>query len=231
MARAILFDLFETLISEFDPNWTPGPGTGARIGIDDSVFDELWRQMRDRRMRGRIDFRDALLEISRLANRSPDAEAVDRVIAERLLAKARPFEKLDPRILDLVAELDARDVRLAVVSNASEEEVAAWRGCALAQVFDAAVFSFEVGRVKPESEIYRIACRKLGTRPDDAIFIGDGGADELEGAARTGMRPYWATWFLDCWPPHLGRHDFVAGARRYPRLREPAEALGLGQDR
>ncbi len=214
MARAILFDLYETLITELDANWTPGPGTGARLGIDDSVFDRLWGRMRDGRMRGRIDFRGALLEIGRLASASPDLEAVDRVVAERLAAKARPFEKLDPRILDLVTELDARDVRLAVVSNASEEEVTAWRGCALARAFDAAVFSFEVGWLKPEPEIYRIACRKLSASPDEAIYVGDGGADELEGAGRTGLRPYWATWFLDRWPSSPQRHDVVAGARR-----------------
>lgn len=41
--------------------------------------------------------------------------------------------------------------------------------------------------VKPEPEIYRIALESLGVRPDQSVFVGDGGSDELRGAREMGI--------------------------------------------
>ena len=49
----------------------------------------------------------------------------------------------------------------------------------------------------------------------EAVFVGDSGheaMDELDGAMRVGLRPFWATWFLDRWPP---------GTRRMPGNEPP----------
>ena len=43
--------------------------------------------------------------------------------------------------------------------------------------------------IKPDSEIYLTTARALGVDPVDAMFVGDGANDELDGAARVGMTP------------------------------------------
>jgi hypothetical protein len=44
--RAVLFDLFETLVSHFDPEWKPPLRTRAeRLGVDQRVYDEHWPRL------------------------------------------------------------------------------------------------------------------------------------------------------------------------------------------
>jgi putative hydrolase of the HAD superfamily len=65
---------------------------------------------------------------------------------------------------------------------------ALWRELPLAPYVDEALFSCQVGLRKPEAEIYRLACRRLGVAPSESLFVGDGSYGELSGAAAVGMR-------------------------------------------
>jgi putative hydrolase of the HAD superfamily len=49
------------------------------------------------------------------------------------------------------------------------------------------VFSCDVGMKKPDSEIYERSLFELGVRAAEALFVGDGGSDELLGAKRVGL--------------------------------------------
>jgi predicted HAD superfamily phosphohydrolase YqeG len=41
--RAVLFDLYETLVTHFDPDWTPPPRTlAARLGLEEGTYRALW---------------------------------------------------------------------------------------------------------------------------------------------------------------------------------------------
>jgi epoxide hydrolase-like predicted phosphatase len=42
-----------------------------------------------------------------------------------------------------------------------------------ARLFDAVVVSSEVGLMKPQPEIYLLACQRLGVRPQEALFFDD----------------------------------------------------------
>jgi putative hydrolase of the HAD superfamily len=53
-------------------------------------------------------------------------------------------------------------------------------------LFDATVISGEVGLHKPQPEIYRLACERLGVEPDDAVFVDDL-RENCAGAAAVGM--------------------------------------------
>lgn len=41
------------------------------------------------------------------------------------------------------------------------------------RLFDAMVFSFEVGVTKPDSRIFDIICQKIGVQPEEAVMIDD----------------------------------------------------------
>ena len=41
------------------------------------------------------------------------------------------------------------------------------------KLFDDVVLSYKVGVAKPESEIYELALRNLGVKPEEAVFIDD----------------------------------------------------------
>ena len=223
--RAICFDLYETLITEFDPQWRPGPGIEARLGLGAATFAREWNQRRTPRMRGEIDFRTALTVICQAAGHDARQDIIQALYEERVALKSKPFRRVDAQILEMLSMLRKRNLPLALISNASAEEVTAWGTSALAPYFDVVVFSCDVGYVKPEMEIFHQACAQLQVSPAETLFVGDGGSDELTGAERAGLIPIWATWFLDQWPETPPRHAFMAAPARYHRVRQPRELI------
>jgi putative hydrolase of the HAD superfamily len=76
--------------------------------------------------------------------------------------------------------------------------------------FDHVTFSYELGLVKPQPEIYRDAIEGLGVKPEEALFLDDR-ADNVEGARAVGMLgEVFTTW-----------EDFLADARKRHALPEP----------
>lgn len=226
MVEAIFFDLYETLITELDPNWQPTPSLAQRLGIDEDVCLSEWRARYRASMTGAItDYRCVLRQICNAAGKPIDQELIEQLYQERLATKAMPFARIEDSVVDALQRIRDKEIKPGLISNARPEEVQAWHDCRLASLFDSVVFSFEAGSLKPEPEIYHIGCGRLEVAPDRSLFIGDGGSDELAGAAAIGMTPYWATWFIDRWPAwkQEDRHQ----ARKYPRLRSMAELTPL----
>jgi hypothetical protein len=60
---AVVFDLFETLVTEYDPHWKPGPSIASRLGVSDEVFRRVWRSRYAERMTSVVDFRDVLRNV------------------------------------------------------------------------------------------------------------------------------------------------------------------------
>jgi len=197
---AILFDLYETLVTE---SAAPPPGVSSlapELGCERDAFRALWKRRRPAVAVGRLSFREALETIAAELGGRPDPATLDRLCADRVRAKAAPFERIDPAVLGGVRQLSSRGVRLCVVSNGFAEDVAAWPRSSLAPYFGCAVFSCEVGLAKPDPAIYHEAVGRLGIGALDAWFVGDGMDGELDGAARVGLRAIQACWFLRRWP-------------------------------
>jgi len=58
------------------------------------------------------------------------------------------------------------------------------------------MFSCAEHVAKPDPEIYLRALGRLGAKPAEAVYIGDGADDELVGAERAGLRPGRAAWYV-----------------------------------
>ena len=78
-------------------------------------------------------------------------------------------------------------MKLALISNADAMEVAAWPESPLAGLFDVEVFSCTAGYVKPEPKIYYQCLDQLALKPQECLFVGDGGSNELAGAKAVGL--------------------------------------------
>ena len=89
--------------------------------------------------------------------------------------------------LDVLAALRASGIRLALLSNVGPDPRATLARLGLAGRFDAEVLSLEVGVVKPDPEIFRIAAERLGLAPDEILMVGDTVEDD-GGAAQVGVR-------------------------------------------
>lgn len=77
--------------------------------------------------------------------------------------------------------------RTGIISNsfvgAREREQELYR---FDEITDVIVYSHEVGMEKPDPRIYRLACERLGVRPEEAVFLDDV-PEAVEGARQVGM--------------------------------------------
>lgn len=102
-------------------------------------------------------------------------------------------DQLDPVLVRFLRSLRPR-YKTAILSNA-------WHGArevfgqkyGLGDVVDLMVISAEEGLMKPDPRIYRMALKRLGIRPEEAVFVDDMKRN-VEGARAVGM---WAVRFKD----------------------------------
>jgi putative hydrolase of the HAD superfamily len=232
MIRAVFFDLYETLITEFDPGWKRKMPIGTRLGLDPEAFRGEWRARRRERHTGFYrDYRAVLREICRSMGKTVDRELIEKLYAERVAAKAAPFSRIRKDITSLLQDLREMGLKLGLISNSEPEEVMAWPKCDLAPFFDDAVFSHEAECMKPDPEIYRIACRRMGVRSEESAFVGDGGSNELEGAAAAGMMPLRAAWYSAQWVKVTGSEIRNEGDAAYLRVDTPGRLVTFLRDR
>ena len=222
MFKAVIFDLYETLITQFDSSWEPPKiSVAERLGIEEEIFRRHWEPLRVGWRKGCPDRYEEVLEaVCEAAGRSPDRQVIAELAGERHDSRLPPFENVEPAIMELVDGLRSRGLKLGVVTNAAIGDVEPWPRCRLAPYFQAFVASCSVGLLKPDRRIYECCLEALGVTAAEAVFVGDAGNEamnELDGAMRVGMRPLWATWFLDRWPP--GTRRMPGREPPFPRLR------------
>ncbi|ANX11460.1 hypothetical protein ABE41_005525 [Fictibacillus arsenicus] len=218
MIKAVFFDLYETLITEWDGNQKKAVYSTDELGLDSKIFKAEWDNRRELRMNGTYpDHQSVLKDILNSHGKSSDRDMIEKVHQKRIWAKTVPFQEMHPEVIELLATLKEKGKKLGLISNCAPEEVSSWSRSKLADYFDAVVFSYEEKVAKPSPEIYHIASKKLGVTPEEAIFIGDGGSNELVGASEAGLKAYHATWFL---PETISKK--ING---FPKLNHPLELL------
>ncbi|WP_284646251.1 HAD family hydrolase [Paenibacillus silviterrae] len=135
------------------------------------------------------DFPSVLREIFTCLGHEVSIEIINVIHMERVKSKSIPFSRIDDEILDMLEQIKALGVKICLISNCTPEEVSAWESCTLAKYFDDVIFSYAVKMAKPNSEIYHLACKRMDVSPSESLFVGDGGSNELQGAAKVGMVP------------------------------------------
>jgi putative hydrolase of the HAD superfamily len=186
---AVLLDLFGTLVYEFPKaDWDAWLATCAAVlECDAETFRDAWTATAiDRQTGAAGDMAEHLRTLAARAGVWPS----DAQVAEALEARAELYRTWfvpRPGAEELLRELRSRSVRTALVSMCAPDTPAMWRGSPLAGLVDVEVFSCEVGHRKPDPEIYRAACDRLGVPPERCLYVGDGSYGELTGAAALGM--------------------------------------------
>jgi len=186
-SEALIFDLFHTLIS-FPTKKTFGQSTSEILGVDKTAWTNLLFHSSTERLKGFIT--DPIEIMTDLARR------LDPTIDDATIKKATEFrmEKFKQRLIDvpekniaLILALKHAGKKVALISNADVTEKVGWDDSPLKNIFDHVIFSCDVGLAKPEKEIYDLSVQALNITPEEAIFIGDGGSNELQGAKTAGL--------------------------------------------
>lgn len=206
MLRAVLFDWGDTLME-----WTPdaqlltnGHRAGfAALGLEPipamtDRFQDVY--LREFFAPGVVEEVEYPAQVRRLLSEfkiEVDDDALARFLEAEHAAWA-PARQLAATTHALLETLRDRGLLLALVSNAIDPPDLLHRDLAefgVAQRLDAAVFSSEVGRRKPDPLIFRRALDLLGVEPGESLFVGDTLATDIAGADALGMRTCLALWF------------------------------------
>jgi putative hydrolase of the HAD superfamily len=201
----ILFDLFHTLTS-LETTWDGDrPFTSDMLGISREEWDrQLIACSRDRLIGKKTDPVEIVAGVAPARKPALPMDPIRPAPENRIARFAAALVHMPQETRDVLTELKRRGKRIGLASNADVMEVAAWKECPVRDLFDAAVFSCHAGCAKPEPAIYELALRQLGEGPGDAVFVGDGGSDELRGARELGITTVMITGIIrELWPERI----------------------------
>ena len=158
--------------------------------------------------------------------------AVQHNITDNLFATYRRIywiEQLDnirlyPGIKVMLGKLKSRGFKLGVVTSKLRDSIFEGKriGCiyelnevGIIDMFSVIVGLEDVNKHKPHPDGINLALNKLGSQPQDTLFVGDSAAD-IEAAHHAGCRSCLATWGItdDAGLPQNIRADFVAETPR-----------------
>ncbi len=201
MIRAVVFDMYETLITHYHGKsplyFSPQMAEDAGVLLEE--FQEIWRGKEQERTMGKLSLEDTLCEILVHNTSCSEDEVTTRVaqMAKKRIATAEScFENLHPEIIPMLSALKEKEIRIGLISNCFSEEAQVIRKSKLAPYFDTICLSYELGMRKPQPEIYAECVKRLGVKPQECLYVGDGGSCELEAARQFGMRAAQAAWYL-----------------------------------
>ena len=186
--EVVFFDLFFTLVT---PKYSDLRNENDVLGIT----KEEWERYAE----------DDELYLKRAIDKEIRPQKIVEGIIEKMQIDVSEWEKkeilklreerfkkslidVDFTILDVLLDIKKSGMKICLISNADIIDVMHWDKSPLHNLFDDAIFSYEVGYLKPQTEIYKIALKKMNVNPENCIFIGDGGSDELKGAKELGIK-------------------------------------------
>ena len=195
MIKAVIFDMFETLITHFKSPLYFGKQIAEDMGIPEKKLREIWDPTDYARTIGKMTLEEVFEQILRASDKY-NPELVRKLAKKRTDAKIECFRHLHEEILPMFEALKKQGYKIGLISNCYFEEAEVIRNSVLWQYFDVACLSCELGVAKPEEEIFRHCITEFGLTYEECLYAGDGGSYELETAEKLGMKPVQAVWYL-----------------------------------
>ncbi len=183
----MLFDFSGTLFRlEEDESWYAGLTDAGGTPIDVARQAEIMRRMTtpsaltvdlpaaDRKAWETRDLTPALHRQAYIAVLSASGVATVEQATALYSRMIDPFEWTPyPDTGDVLKELAAKDIPVAVVSNIAFDVRPAFARRGWDAYIGAFVLSYEVGVMKPDREIFQIALDRLGAAAPESIMVGD----------------------------------------------------------
>ncbi len=189
--KAVIFDLFGTLVDNFSTieYFKVLDDMSAALGAPADDFSKLWRDTFEMRCNGTHETeKDSIRYICEQLGIRVTKAQVNQASAIRLEYTVKTIVPR-PNTIATIKELKETGYKVGLISDCSPEAPAVWPKTLFAGVFDCTIFSCEVGVKKPDRRIYQMACDKLGVKPGDCLYVGDGASHELSGALKAFMHP------------------------------------------
>lgn len=210
MIKAVIFDMYETLITLYESPLYFGTQMAVDAGIPESKFQQLWRQAEKDRTIGKISLEEILERILR-ENNCYSESVLNGIVKKRIASREEAFRHLHKEIIPMLTLLREKGILIGLISNCFSEEALVIKRSILYPYFDAVCLSFDEKLQKPDVEIYQRCLNKLNVLAAECLYVGDGGSYELETAEKIGMKPAQAVWYLkeNTLQPSRRKQEFV----------------------
>ena len=203
MIKAVIFDMFETLVTLFTGRTYFSENIAADLGQPIEAFRKCWHETEKDRTLGKHSMEEGLAITLKKLGAYSEAN-VHLICRKRREALGDTFNDIPPESLWLLKTLREKGYKVGLITNTFSDERDMIRNSPLYPLFDAAMISYEQGLLKPDTEIYRRAMQALGVTAEECLYVGDGGSHELDGARDLGMQAIQCTWFHDrAYEPHI----------------------------
>ena len=161
MIKAVIFDMYETLITLFDSPLYFGTQMASDAGIAEERFQETWRAEEKNRTTGKITLEELLEKILR-ENNCFSEEKMNYILKKRIWCKEEAFEHLHIEIIPMLRALKKEGIMIGLISNCFSEESMVIKKSILYPFFDAVCLSFDEGIQKPDPAIFERCIERLG---------------------------------------------------------------------
>ena len=187
--KAVLSDMYGTLLYEDGGMEFSYAQMARRAGLDVEAFTRArnvtFRDSLTGALPDGVRRAEAILAVMGL----PASEERAREVAQAELMTRVPAVHLYPATMPTLLALRARGYRLGLISDCTYLWRSVIQRVGLESLFDAITLSNEVGTTKPDPVMYLKTCQALGVQPEECVYVGDGGSDELEGARALNIVP------------------------------------------
>jgi glucose-1-phosphatase len=175
--KAVIFDVGRVLV-----HWEPAvvlDGIRQVSQVDIPQLREIWRAVDHDLGTGALDRRAFHRYLVEQAGTTPDWDQFYDAFCRGLCRH--------DEMLAYAAKLHASGVPIGIISNTNDVHTV-WLREHVPEFarFQAVVFSSDVGLLKPDPAIFRVALERLAVRPQDALFVDDIG-EYVAAAEGTGM--------------------------------------------
>ncbi len=219
MIKAVIFDMFETLVTHYETPLYMGKQICVDMGIPEAKFREIWNPTDEDRTLGKKSLEEVIEEIL-LVNGRYSSELFNLIIERRKQSKVECFNHIHEEIIPTLKTLKEHNFKIGLITNCYFEERDVIRESSLFFYFDALCMSCELGLQKPDTEIFKKCTELLSVDANECIYVGDGGSFELETAKSLGMHPLQATWYfkeIENYPQKANQN--------FPQAKSPMEIL------
>ena len=194
MIQAVIFDMYETLVTQFCSPMYYGLQIAEDLGLTPEEFLPGWRRTEKARATGGLTFEEVMEQLMK-EHGVYTPEKHRQVVQRRVAVQTDCFSHLHPRILPTLTALKEQGIKIGLITNCFSEEAKLIRKSVLFPCFDAPILSWEIGLRKPDPAIFHACLKQLGLPAENCLFVGDGGSQELETARALGMQAVQATWY------------------------------------
>lgn len=203
MIKAVIFDMFETLVSIFTGDSYFSEHMASDLNIPAEDFRPVWHTTETARSCGQCTVPEAV-KICLEKFGCYNEEAVNLVTGHRREHLEEVFAGTPEETIELLKALKDRNIKIGLISNCYSDEAQAIKASVLYPFFDAPVLSYEQGVTKPDPEIFRRAAGMLSVSAGECLYVGDGGSKELYAARDAGMKAVQARYFAHlAYEPHI----------------------------